>query len=370
MRKKVQVAIIDVGSSAITAVLGERGINKTFIIKGKYSYPYDGFGDGAFYDVNKLSIQLKSATRDLINASHQTIEKIYVGVPGEFTKVTVKDSQISFPKKKKITEEDIETLFDGAFVAESTTHTVIDRSAIIYELDDFRRLADPIGAVSEIFKGRLSFILCSNYFMNYVSNPIKDCGIQEVEFRSIGLAQTMYLLDAQTRDRIALVADIGYISTTVSVIQGDGIVLQKSFTFGGGYISACISERLGTSFETSEIIKRKVNLSLLPSNTSFDLIDGEDGYYDANEVKEIVLSSLDVLCENIASVVDSVNLPDYVPLMITGGGISYLRGAKEFVSNRLGMSVEIIAPSVPLLNKPELSSMLSLLDCALISNNS
>ena len=42
MQKK-QVAVIDVGSSKITAIIGERGINKTFIIKGRYSFDYDGF---------------------------------------------------------------------------------------------------------------------------------------------------------------------------------------------------------------------------------------------------------------------------------------------------------------------------------------
>ena len=42
MQKK-EVAVIDVGSSKVTAIIGERGINKTFLIKGRYSYEYDGF---------------------------------------------------------------------------------------------------------------------------------------------------------------------------------------------------------------------------------------------------------------------------------------------------------------------------------------
>ena len=49
MQKK-QVAVFDIGSSKVTAVIGERGINKTFVIKGRYSYEYDGFADGEFFD--------------------------------------------------------------------------------------------------------------------------------------------------------------------------------------------------------------------------------------------------------------------------------------------------------------------------------
>ena len=40
--QKIQVAVLDIGSSKITAVVGERGINKTFVIKGEKSFPFEG----------------------------------------------------------------------------------------------------------------------------------------------------------------------------------------------------------------------------------------------------------------------------------------------------------------------------------------
>ena len=58
-------------------------------------------------------------------------------------------------------------------------------------------------------------------------------------------------------------------------------------------------------------------------------------------------------------------IPEYVPLMVTGGGISYIRGAKEHVSGRLNTQVMIISPKVPLMDKPTESTILSLMDLAL-----
>ena len=52
----------------------------------------------------------------------------------------------------------MDALFEAAFVMASSKYTLINRSAIVYELDDFRRLANPVGSYSEILKGRLSFI--------------------------------------------------------------------------------------------------------------------------------------------------------------------------------------------------------------------
>ena len=100
MQKK-QIAIIDVGSSKITAVVGERGVNKTFIIKGRYEYEYDGYANGEFFDVEKLSVALQNSVKAINQTLNKPVKTIYVGVPGDFTDITVKNSQISFSAKKK-----------------------------------------------------------------------------------------------------------------------------------------------------------------------------------------------------------------------------------------------------------------------------
>ena len=370
MQKK-QVAIIDFGSSKITAVVGERGINKTFVLKGSYSFEYDGYSNGTFFNVEQLKTVLVNAVDVLKKIVGDKLQTIYVGVPGDFTQVIVKDSQISFSKKKKITDQDVDALFDSAFVVQSNNQTLINRSAVVYELDDFRRLANPNGAVSEILKGKLSFVLCSNYFIQAVKPIVLSQGVANVEFVASTLAQALYLVEAEVRDRIAVICDVGYISTTLTIIQGDGILYQKSFDYGGGYITASLTERFDIDFYVAEKIKRKVNLSSITTSKEFDLVDGDNGdYYSIEDVNDTIKNSLDNLCEQISIALEQSNyiLPDYVDLRVTGGGISYLRGAKEYVSSRLNMVVGIVAPTVPLMDQPTMSSMLSLLDLALEQN--
>ena len=100
MQKK-QVAIIDIGSSAITAVVGERGINRTFVIKSRFVFNYEGFESGAFFDVEQVERILFSAVSNIKKVMNCLPDTVYVGVPGDFTQVVVKDSHISFSKKKK-----------------------------------------------------------------------------------------------------------------------------------------------------------------------------------------------------------------------------------------------------------------------------
>ena len=300
MQKK-QIAVLDFGSSKISAVVGERGINKTFLIKGSYLFNYDGFANGEFFDVNQLKSVIALAVDALKKAFTDRLDTVYVGVPGEFTEVIVRDSQISFPKKKKITDLDVDSLFDSAFVMQSAKYSLINRSAVVYELDDVRRLANPVGSISGILKGKLSFILCSNYFIDTIKPVVQAVsGVDNVEFVSTPLAEALYLVDAEVRDRTALICDVGYITTTLTIVQGDGILFEKSFGYGGGYITAGISDKFNIDFDKAEKLKRKLNLSCQTFSDGYDLIDDDNGnYYSIEELKNVVKVSLDELCEQI-----------------------------------------------------------------------
>ncbi|MBQ3494148.1 MAG: cell division FtsA domain-containing protein, partial [Clostridia bacterium] len=54
-----------------------------------------------------------------------------------------------------------------------------------------------------------------------------------------------------------------------------------------------------------------------------------------------------------------------MPYYITGGGISYIKGAKDYISKMLGVNVTLIAPNDIHMQKPHYSSILGLLNTAL-----
>lgn len=366
--KKKQAVVLDIGSSKMSAYIGERSVNNTFLIKGQSTIEYEGFCDGTFIDEEQFYQSVKTVIDNISRLSHENIDTVYVGVPDAFTSVIVRESQISFPKKHKIDATDIDTLYDSAFVLSSSNTTLISRSAIYYELDDYRRVNKPEGYISETLKGKLSFIVCDNYFIEKIVKPLKEQKVVNVKCIPTMYAEGMYLVDASIRDRIALIIDVGYISSTLSVFQGGGILFQKSFTFGGGIITGSIANKYDIDFNVAEIIKKKVNLCSISNKGYYNVIDAENGeYYPQEEIKTIVINCIDDLCEKIFDALEEfkITIPDYVSLMITGGGISYLRGAKERICERLGLSVEILKPTVPLMDKPVCASYLSLLDIAL-----
>jgi cell division ATPase FtsA len=58
--KKNKAAVLDFGSSKLTAIIGERGVNNTFVIRGSGEAEYAGFSNGEFFESDKLFDAVKT----------------------------------------------------------------------------------------------------------------------------------------------------------------------------------------------------------------------------------------------------------------------------------------------------------------------
>ena len=98
--QKNTVTVIDIGSSGITAAAVENGLNNTFVIKGFSRQNYAGFSEGEFFDRTELEGVLRTCLKQVRFGTKNTAETVYVGVPGEFTTVVLKEHQIAFNKSR------------------------------------------------------------------------------------------------------------------------------------------------------------------------------------------------------------------------------------------------------------------------------
>lgn len=362
-------ACIDIGSSKIVAILGEKGINNTFIIRAYSELNYSGFSEGEFFDASELESVVLKSIENIRLRSKAELSEIYIGCPGEFTSAVSKHHQLSFIKKHKINAADVKDLFDNANTNTDKNYILINKSPIYYYTDDKRKIINPLGILSSSLGGFLSYIFAEKYFIDAISNIFKKTGYK-FSFISSALAQALFLFEEEERDRIILLCDIGYISSSVMLVQGDGLIFLKSFSMGGGHITAKITQDYKIPFAAAENIKRLVNLSLdlRESGGNYDIVYDEKNYNLAKkEVNESVISVTDAICELIEGSLNefSVNIPQNLTLYLTGGGVCYMRGAKELISKRLNRVTEIIKPNAPLLKKPTAGSFLGLLSLTL-----
>ncbi len=370
---KKNVAVIDFGTSRISVIIGDRGINNTFDVRGFGDINYAGFMDGQFLEPERLPEAVRAVLAMAENNARAKITDLYVGVPAEFCVSAVRSAQRNFPKKHKISEQDILSMYDEAdeFGA-STTHTVINRSPIYFALDDGRRVIDPKGVVTTKLGAMFSFVLAERNFLNILSSILEKLKIKFIDFLSEPLAESLYLIEPSDRDACAILVDSGYLTTSVSVIMGDGLVSLHSFSLGGGHIVADLSQQFDLPFNVAEQLKRKIVLSFQPEKGDYyEVVQNEIEYkVDAAIANAVVSSRVTQIAKMIGKCLNNCKFeyPSYVPILLTGGGLSYLKGARDLVSKVLNKDTRIIAPPVPQLDKPHVSSLLGLLDVALKQN--
>lgn len=363
------VAILDIRSAEVTAVIGERGVNGTFIIKSKYTCAYDGFAEGEFLDVENFISAVKDVVKSTL-AGGSGIKSFYVGVPGEFLKLINVDKVLSFPSAKKINASDCRTLIELSTAIDEEQWKTIHHSCLYYVLSDKRKVIDPIGAVTDSLQGKCSFFQCKKSFMDCVSLVLKRFKeIASVNFIPLNCAEAMYLVEPEFRDECAVLFDFGYISSTYSVICGNGLLFSESFSVGIGHIAFYLMTELDIPFEVASTYLSMVNLNAKEKLTSIEecIYEGKTYKYSTAKLRDIIREGLDGICETVEECRQSFSGKniDGKPLLVTGEGIKVVRGTADHLAGRLVKNVDVIAPKVPYYDKPHFSSMLSLLNMAL-----
>lgn len=392
---KQSVAILDFGTSKVTALIGERGVNNSICLEGIGVCEYAGFSGGEWFAPEKLTASVAQAVSSAESSARQKINKLYIGVPADFLMCKVNDVTMSVNKKRRITDGDVENLHSqGNIFGDDPDWTVINIQPIYYTLDDNRKLIAPVGMTSSKIGGSISYILAQNSFIDTIDRAVADCGIEETEYVSAALAEILFLFDDYRRDNCVMLADIGALETSLTIARGDGICRQYYFPWGGDRITYALEEKLEIPRATAELLKRKLILSLDPDfappkeeneelksdeqlkaekiviKREYSVESNNETYaYPVADTNEIVRNELERLARYIYKALKSCDYdyPDITPLSVTGGGINHIRGACEYLSDCLNRDVEPVKPSLPMYERPQLSSALGLMDMVLSS---
>ncbi len=338
------VAILDIGSMSLVTLVGENGVNGTLNIKGKGEVSYAGFQNAEFLEPNNLKYAIANSISNAELTSDIKITEIYVGVPSEFCSAVTKNISLSFPKIKRISKFDADNIVKiGNNFENEAGYTLINSSVIYYELEGGKRVIDPIGLKAKKITGQISYVLAMNSFLNMMKAIFAELRIEIKGFISSALAECIYLFEPSVRDKYVLLVDIGYITTSVALSRGNGLLFLSSFSLGGGYITSDLAQCLKISFNEAKRLKKKIVLGWNAKDTDEYEVEGDEFIktYPAKASNEIVLARVEMVCEYINKCLDkcAYDLPSFLPIYVTGGGMSSISGVVNVMSRKIGRQV-------------------------------
>lgn len=371
---KACVTVVEIGSSKLSCVVAQRGVNGIFNIKAKASVEYAGFFEGEFIEKAFLEDAIKTLFDQIKSVYKKKIEKIYVGVPAEFSKVTSAKEQINFKFKRSIKEKDIKLLSSNASQKiDVEDMEILSVNPIHFTLDDNRQTNQPLKLKASRISAEFSIILAQSMFIQTFNKIWTRIGIEQVEYLSEPLCESMFILEKEERERTCIVVDVGARSTSVAFVKGDGLTNLTSFSMGGSYITSDLSEACGISYNDARNLKKQIVLSLKGEDEDFyELITlgGKVLKIPMNYANEAVCYRLELIAKTVNECIRlfAKEYVPYYPIYLCGAGVSKIRGGKDFFAKCIGRNISYGVPPIPAIDKPENASMFGLVNKAIEEN--
>lgn len=371
MGKEDFVLVFDIGSSKIRAVKAGRGLNNTFNIKSEKTVEYDGFYEGEFLKQEKLSYVFEQILGEFDIASSR-LNKVFISVPAEFSSARTTEVTVHLGDRRKIKKADVDSLFYMAGEkAKNADVEVVSINPIYYLLDDGRYTVEPVGENALSITAKMSIIYADRKYIDLFNSIISTFDFARVEYISDALAQALFVIPKEKREDVALLVDVGDLTTSIAFAKGEGLIGLTSFARGGGFITNDLSEALDISMTEAERLKKQIVLSLKGKQNDFYELTSDIGKtvkIPLSLANEVAGYRIDELAQVISKCAQMwTNEYAYLPIYLTGAGISKIKGGRDYLAKCLGRNVNYGQPPLPGKDKPELSSIYSLINEALKS---
>lgn len=363
---KITASAIEFGTSKIVTLMGEGNGNNPADLLGSGIVPYDGYLDGQWNQPDDVVNECIRRSVELAQgASQRKIEQIYIGVPGEFIKVEVKEVALPLSEAgRRVTVDDVDRIMLEAMNYQPAAGVVIHRNPAWFSVDD-KRTMEPVGIKGLILRCMATFIVADDAFIRDVQSRMSALDLQIKDFASSSLGGALMLIPPEERDKQAVLIDVGYLSTEVMVAEGDALIYHSVIPEGGGHIAADLAYGLECSMITAEQVKRKFALGTPPPPTiEANDKDGNSVSYEGAFVRAIVEPRIDEIAQMVQESLSSVGLmlSTRNNYYLTGGGLAMMRGGREYLSSQLERTVKAPLPLAAKLNSPMYSSGLGLLE--------
>ena len=222
MSKPITVTGLDIGSSKIAAVAARMDRDGRIEITGSATGEAGGIDRGLLVDLDDSVDSVSGVLAKLKNKTSGRMGEVYVNISGEDVRGAKSVGMIPMSLRgREIAAPDIEKSVNAA----STIHLPFDREIIhrvvhSFSIDDQPWIKNPLG----LYASRLAcetYVITAN--INHIQSIYKcvnDAGYDVKDIVFTGIADGMSLLDKETKESGAILADMGNSLTEISVFFG------------------------------------------------------------------------------------------------------------------------------------------------------
>jgi cell division protein FtsA len=361
-------AAIEFGTSKVMCVIGREKSVGRFEVLGAGEAKYEGIKNGRWLKPSNVEEAVAKALSIAERKAKKRVREVFIGVPGGFSKVICCEGYTEVAGSR-ITEKDIENLIDDAeHGMDDIRYTIVSSTPVYFVLEDGHHYVDVVGAGAHELKGLVSFVFASNEFIQQATKAMDALGVRIRAFIPEVLAESLFLVPTEERDCSAVLLNIGYFDTNVTVVYGDAIVYNKTVHAGGMHIANDLSIVMNMEIEAAEQIKKRFSFGLENNGTKLydyaKLKNGRLEKFNHSMVSEVIDARLEQMCMMIYEALQSspLTVARRTRVYLSGGGVAMMKGSRDALQKYLKRQIRVSMIEAPQLATPNYYVALALLD--------
>ena len=366
-------AVLDIGSSKVVCLCGSMADGDGIVVHGADVCTYEGYRDGVFIDKQSLHNAVVEALQKAEQESRIRIRDVALTVPAAFSDLLLTDATLSLGKPRKTEAADIDRLIALSLekCKKKPGYTLMHSTPVFFLVDGVSSTEVPEGITTDEISALISHMFVQEAYIRTVQESLDDMGVEISMCVSAQLGESVMLIPEKERVRPAVLIDVGYHQTEISVVENTALTAISTLPIGGYQFASDLSFGLDVPMDAAEQAKRRYVFSL-------DLQEKSEVLRTAAGSKKVSRSAISYIIEARATELAGmlrremenmgVNLDARPAVYVSGGGLLMMRGGLDFMRKALNLPLKRDMPWTPRLSSPNYCSAFGALDFVLKAN--
>ena len=366
MSQRETVAGLDIGTTKVCAIVGQRGDDDTIEIIGVGNTPSDGLRKGVVVNLESTIKSVSRAIEDAELMAGVQVDSLYVGITGAHIKGINSRGAIAVSRSdKEITSGDVDRVIDAA----KAISIPLDREVIHvlpqeYIIDDQDGIKDPVGMTGTRLEAEVHIVTGAITSAQNIVSCVTRAGFGVEDIVLEPLASSYAVLTQDEKELGVIMVDMGGGTTDIVLFIDGSIWHTEVLSIGGIYVTNDISVGLRTPRNEAEKIKLAYGCAMkeLVKEDEEIEVPSVGGRKSNTLPRKILVEIIEPRMEEIFSLINQcikkTGYEDIVPAgVVLTGGASSMEGACQLAEKILDIPVRLGSPKnvsglVDVINSP------------------
>jgi len=354
-------AVLDIGSSKIVCLCGSFVARDGITVHGVSVRPYPGYQSATFFDHRALHAAIIESVQEAEQSARTRIREVAVSIPAPFTLTVLTEASIhTTGKNKRVTAADIDEVISQSLEkADADGYTLMHSTPVSFTVNGLVTASTPVGSKTDELGALVSHMYVSDALVHALEQCLSAIDVEISMCVAQQLCNVLTIIPERERVRPAVLIDVGYTHTDVSVAENASLTGCRTIDIGGKHFASDLSFGLDVPLDAAENVKRRYVFMQEPlSNTQIVRMPGGAKRVNYHAIQLILESRANELATLIRGALRDMGVSQEAsPITyLTGGGMGMMKGAVEYLSANLQLQVRPDTPWVQDMDTPNYTS--------------